>query len=86
MKESQTDGKPASGENKAEWPRSYKMQTSLLPGVQWWSYSLYRGPDNKKVEVLYSKNKTLSEQFVQRFLGETVVGFDMEVNSPKAAY
>jgi ribonuclease D len=81
-------------EDEASWPLSYKLQLPKQqnqPSLQafgfdsrrpekkcWWSHRLYRGPDNKPVEILYSKTKDDSEAIAQQFLNETVVGFDME--------
>lgn len=44
----------------------------------WWSYGLYRGPRNRKPEVLYARSKAESEEIAQGFLHEDVLGFDME--------
>jgi hypothetical protein len=44
----------------------------------WWSHRLYRGPENKPVQILYSKTKEESEKIARQFLDEPVVGFDME--------
>ncbi|KAF1954269.1 hypothetical protein CC80DRAFT_517786 [Byssothecium circinans] len=46
--------------------------------AKWWSHNLYRGPDDKKIEILYSKDKEHSETYAKMFLDEPVVGFDME--------
>jgi exonuclease 3'-5' domain-containing protein 2 len=47
-----------------------------------WSYTLYRGPEEdgvpKKVKVHYCKSKHTMERVCQYFLGEGVIGFDME--------
>jgi ribonuclease D len=64
-------------------PLSYEMRIPLqslgAPLLKrWWSHTLYRGPDNKAVEVLYSKTKEDSEALAQKFLDEPIVGFDME--------
>ncbi|KAJ6197991.1 hypothetical protein J3E72DRAFT_438731 [Bipolaris maydis] len=44
----------------------------------WWSHRLYRGPEGKEIEIMYSKTKTESEAIAQRFLDEPILGFDME--------
>ncbi|KAJ4293660.1 hypothetical protein N0V90_008944 [Kalmusia sp. IMI 367209] len=69
---------PDDRESAAAWPLSYRLQVSLPSRTKWWSYSLYRGPDDKKVQVLYSKDKQRSEELAKKFLEEPVVGFDME--------
>ncbi|KAF1918704.1 hypothetical protein BDU57DRAFT_511421 [Ampelomyces quisqualis] len=86
------DGKCQTEPSKAEWPLAYelqlpKQQTTLQNfgfnprnpvKKSWWSHRLYRGPENKPVQILYSKTKDDSEKIVQQFLEEPVVGFDME--------
>jgi ribonuclease D len=44
----------------------------------WWSHKLYKGPENKPVQILYSKTKADSETIAKQFLDEPIVGFDME--------
>ncbi|KAH7079598.1 ribonuclease H-like domain-containing protein [Paraphoma chrysanthemicola] len=44
----------------------------------WWSHRLYKGPNNKPVQILYSKTRADSERIARQFLDESVVGFDME--------
>ncbi|KAI8933308.1 hypothetical protein NX059_009933 [Plenodomus lindquistii] len=78
---------------KARWPLSYCLQppkekpSSLMafgiasnkpPPQRWWSHQLYRGPGDKEVEILYSRNKAQSELVAQHFINEPVLGFDME--------
>ncbi|KAF3009536.1 hypothetical protein E8E13_004948 [Curvularia kusanoi] len=46
--------------------------------ARWWSHLLYRGPNNQKVKILYSRTKADSETLAAQFLQEKVVGFDME--------
>ncbi|KAJ8116990.1 hypothetical protein OPT61_g1704 [Boeremia exigua] len=46
--------------------------------ASFWSSNLYRGPEDKKILVHYCKTKELSERVAQHFVGETVVGFDIE--------
>lgn len=80
--DSQAQQKPEEGSEKKvdiKWPLSYRMR---IPKGQapplWWSHELYRGPENATVEVFYSKDKARSEIIAKKFLGEPVVGFDME--------
>ncbi|KZM19952.1 3'-5' exonuclease [Ascochyta rabiei] len=77
---------------KARWPLAFKIQpqapqgssafgvpwTNRKPTKTWWSHVLYRGPNNERVKILYSKTKADSEVLARQFLGEEVVGFDME--------
>lgn len=76
----------------ARWPLAYKLQPQAAEGLaafgvasskstpkkRWWSHQLYRGPNNERVKILYSKSKADSEELAQPFLKEKVVGFDME--------
>ncbi|KAF2851951.1 hypothetical protein T440DRAFT_353549, partial [Plenodomus tracheiphilus IPT5] len=78
---------------KAQWPLSYRLQPSKAkpstiqtfgigsnnpPPRRWWSHQLYRGPGDKEVEILYSRNKAQSELVAQHFIDEPILGFDME--------
>ncbi|OSS46922.1 hypothetical protein B5807_08830 [Epicoccum nigrum] len=76
---------------KARWPLSFEIQPHLRhqtqqslgteadkPKARWWSHLLYRGPNDQKVKILYSKTKADSEVLAKQFLEEKVVGFDME--------
>ena len=66
--------------------------TPAEPGTEntlpkrYWSHTLYRGPENKPVRVLYADTKQRSEEIARQFLGESVLGFDGEWSSwyPKA--
>ena len=75
----------------ARWPLSFEIQPHLRyqsqqrlgneadkPKAKWWSHLLYRGPNDTKVKVQYSKTKADSEILAKQFLKEKVVGFDME--------
>lgn len=78
----------ASKRKQAQWPLSFRIlpqtHTQLQHGPdgkpkrKWWSHLLYRGPNNEQVKILYSKTKADSEALAKQFLGEKVVGFDME--------
>ncbi|KAI4939468.1 uncharacterized protein J4E92_000753 [Alternaria infectoria] len=63
---------------KASSLQSYGFSSTQAAPKQWWSHRLYRGPEGKEVEVLYSKNKAQSEIYAKQFLEEPVIGFDME--------
>lgn len=52
---------------------SYKAAKKI-----WWSHRLYRGPNNKPVQIQYSKTIQDSEVLASQFVNEDVVGFDME--------
>jgi ribonuclease D len=83
-----------SKDDKPCWPLAYKLQPRTQSGQStlqtfgfdsnrpvkkcWWSVRMYRGPDNKPVQIQYSKTKADSETLARQFLNETVVGFDME--------
>ncbi|KAI4951908.1 hypothetical protein J4E91_003369 [Alternaria rosae] len=64
--------------SKASSLQSYGFSSTQAAPKQWWSHRLYRGPEGKEVEVLYSKNKAQSEVYAKQFLEEPVIGFDME--------
>ncbi|KAF1847993.1 uncharacterized protein K460DRAFT_364003 [Cucurbitaria berberidis CBS 394.84] len=77
-----------SGE-RVRWPLAYCLQprgnnqqprfeSQRPPPKQWWSHTLYRGPGNKEVQILYSRTKAQSEIIARQFLDESIVGFDME--------
>jgi ribonuclease D len=81
-------------DDKPRWPLAYKLQPPTQSGQStlqnfgfdssrparkcWWSVKMYRGPDNKSVQIQYSKTKAESERLARQFLNEPVVGFDME--------
>jgi hypothetical protein len=81
--------------DEAQWPLTYKMQTakkvstlqafgvrtdqSVVAKKPWWSHTLYRGPADKPVEILYSKTKEQSEALAQLFVSESIIGFDMVI-------
>ena len=44
----------------------------------YWSYAMYRGPGKEKVKVHYCKTKADTERIAQLFLGQEVIGFDIE--------
>ncbi len=50
------------------------------PGTSasYWQYVLYRGPNGEKIKVHYCKSKTTTEHVAQLFLGQEVLGFDIE--------
>lgn len=61
--------------HRAAWPLSFQMSPT---GRRFWSHTLYRGPQDQSVRVLYSRTKLESEEIAHEFLGEKVIGFDME--------
>ncbi|CAO2647311.1 Nn.00g082330.m01.CDS01 [Neocucurbitaria sp. VM-36] len=64
--------------NKQQSLQEYGFESHRPPPKRWWSHGLYRGPQNQEVQILYSRTKAQSEVIARRFLGEPVVGFDME--------
>ncbi|KAL6706225.1 hypothetical protein ACN47E_005960 [Coniothyrium glycines] len=58
--------------------QAYGFGLDKRPLRRWWSYKLYRGPNNKEVEILYSRTKAQSEIIAQHFVDEPILGFDME--------
>lgn len=61
--------------DRARWPLSFQMSPT---GHSFWSHTLYRGRQDQPVRVLYSRTKLESEEIAHEFLGEKVIGFDME--------
>ncbi|PNS17801.1 hypothetical protein CAC42_3196 [Sphaceloma murrayae] len=51
-----------------------------------WSHHLYRSPSNEPVKVFYCTNKDWAETVAQMFLGERVVGFDLEWEPNRPLY
>ena len=51
-----------------------------VPGTKesFWSYKLYIGPNKQEVKVHYCKAKHTTERVAQYFVGEKVIGFDIE--------
>lgn len=62
----------------APWPRDFRLAPPTTARAKFWSHELYRGPHNQPVRILYSRTKMQSEEIAQEFLGERVLGFDME--------
>ncbi|KAF2257463.1 ribonuclease H-like protein [Trematosphaeria pertusa] len=65
----------------ASWPRSFRLHipTNATPyNPAQFSQTLFRGPGNRQVRLLYSDNFVTSEAIARLFLKETIVGFDME--------
>ncbi|KAF1983037.1 ribonuclease H-like protein, partial [Aulographum hederae CBS 113979] len=48
----------------------------------YWTHELYRGPHGEKVKVEYCCTKEHSERVAKKFLGKSVLGFDMEWMAP----
>lgn len=76
---------PDEAKEDVQWPLTYRLKLPSqqigyggAPRKRWWSHELYRGPENKPVKILYSKDKAQSETIAQQFLNEPVLGFDME--------
>lgn len=69
----------------APWPLNFRMNplaaqtaVSVSGRPQFWTHDLYSGPDKRPVRILYGRSKVESEEIAQLFLGEPVLGFDME--------
>lgn len=61
-----------------KWPRDFRLVSSTSTKAKFWSHELYRGSHNQPVRILYSRTKMQSEEIAQDFLGERILGFDME--------
>lgn len=93
MSDVTTDSRPTrSGASVPRWPLSFRsttgdnagrQQQNGAPPARLWSYDRYRGPQGQPPQVLYSRDKARSEDVAQEFLGEAVVGFDMEWPYPE---
>ena len=44
----------------------------------YWQYTLYRGPNEELVTLHYCKSKETSERIAKLFLGQEILGFDIE--------
>lgn len=59
-----------------------KMQEIMLASLKgratYWEYNLYRGPSGEQVKLHYCKNIESTERIAKLFLGQKVVGFDIE--------
>ncbi|KUI67626.1 Werner syndrome ATP-dependent helicase [Cytospora mali] len=69
-----------SGVGKAIWPLPFQLSLSLstIDHQPFWSHTLYRGPYDQQVQVLYSRTRLESEEVASEFVNEKVLGFDME--------
>ncbi|KAI1355472.1 hypothetical protein F5Y01DRAFT_178095 [Xylaria sp. FL0043] len=66
--------------DQSQWPMTFALrppQDDVTPR-RWWHHYYYRGPHGQSVQVLYSKNKSESENIARQFKNEPVLGFDME--------
>ena len=54
------------------------MRASPRTPAAYWSYNLYRGPLNARVKLHYCTSKRSMESVCQHFVGQPVLGFDME--------
>lgn len=55
-----------------------KMRDLMLSSSAYWQYNLYEGPGGEKVDIHYCKNIETTERVAHLFLGQKVVGFDIE--------
>ncbi|KAI4138773.1 MAG: hypothetical protein L6R39_006618, partial [Caloplaca ligustica] len=54
------------------------MQASRSTRSAYWQYTLYEGPQRTRVKVHYCKSLETTERIAKLFLGERMVGFDIE--------
>lgn len=71
-------------EEAPEWPLSFRDTAKPSSRARFWSHETYRGPDDQPVKIMYSRTKLESEEIAQEFLGESILGFDMESVNPHA--
>ncbi|CAI6341556.1 unnamed protein product [Periconia digitata] len=82
--ESQPEMQPAEEEH---IPFSYQIPPDIMVAAQeapegskasYWSHRMYRGPNGEEVVTHYCTNIQVSELAAKHFLGEKVLGFDIE--------
>lgn len=61
------------------------MRASEATGAAYWQYILYEGPNGEKVKVHYCKSKETTERIAQLFLGQKILGFDVEWRAQASA-
>ncbi|KAF1984639.1 ribonuclease H-like protein, partial [Aulographum hederae CBS 113979] len=54
------------------------MHASRMSESAFWSYRLYRGPNNAEIPVHYCTSKEQVERVASMFVGKEVLGFDIE--------
>lgn len=54
------------------------MLASRESGATYWQYTLYQGPGGEQVKIHYCKNLESTERIAKLFLGQEIVGFDIE--------
>ena len=88
-KSAHPEGRPPSDDETIRSPLGFHIPESKLRDAMlaeptstasYWHFSLYQGPggDKDKVRVHYCKSKDNTEKVAQLFLGEEVIGFDIE--------
>ncbi|ETS85638.1 hypothetical protein PFICI_03663 [Pestalotiopsis fici W106-1] len=88
MNDSRSTGESATA---PRWPLTFRAtfgaenqnnngqhQHNQPPKPRWWTHTLYRGANGQLPRILYSNTKAQSEEIAKEFLGEAVLGFDME--------
>jgi ribonuclease D len=68
---------PPSGEE-ALWPLKYHH---TKPEVKYFNYRHYQNSDGLEPTLYYCRTKSQSEQIAKKFIGEPLLGFDMEWSS-----
>ncbi|KAI1324810.1 hypothetical protein F5Y16DRAFT_288287 [Xylariaceae sp. FL0255] len=75
-----TESPKSADHYKSQWPMSYALtppSASAAPR-RWWQHYYYRGPLGQQTRIRYSWSLRTSEAIAKQFLGEPVLGFDME--------
>ncbi|KAI8935930.1 hypothetical protein NX059_007437 [Plenodomus lindquistii] len=54
------------------------MRAAPKTRASYWSTKLYQGPAGEALNIHYCKSKDVAERVAKKFLGEKVVGFDIE--------
>ncbi|KAL9609671.1 MAG: hypothetical protein Q9167_005580 [Letrouitia subvulpina] len=61
------------------------LRASEATGAAYWQYILYESPKGEKVKVHYCKSKETTERIAQLFLGQKILGFDVEWKAQASA-
>lgn len=86
-KDDSEDGDAAEQPTEHHTPLDFQIPEDILRAAMtapentkasFWSSNLYRGSEDKKILVHYCRTKEVAERVAQHFVGEQVVGFDIE--------
>ncbi|KAI9819058.1 MAG: hypothetical protein M1832_004100 [Thelocarpon impressellum] len=86
LEDTREQARPTRQESSMEVPRfripedvkRKAMMASRSSGAAFWQYTLYRGPNDERVKLHYCRSRDTTERVARLFLGEKVLGFDIE--------